>query len=290
MFPQIGGGKCSICGSPGTNKTTCPCNPQATNPNYAKHPNWVETCPGKAPAKALAEAQVASAKAKPKALAKALAKAQVAPAKAKPKALAKAQAKEDVSRFRLEQLKAPDVVEGIILSLSSLDDIKAFCKSNPEFLRVCQKSKVVQDHIKKLVSKEQAEILSILVNIYAQAYSADFIRRLYPQVELEKTHKYHPLDLGKLGDLEVSFKAVLDLARRHGDPLAKFHLEKFRKHFPTMYKFMEEVTQNTIVPLFPPRAAMGNFHQSLRNLIVNTIEPALRKKGINPTGRFWWSN
>ena len=37
MF-QIGGGNCSLCGSPNTNKSTCPCNPNAINPNYKKHP------------------------------------------------------------------------------------------------------------------------------------------------------------------------------------------------------------------------------------------------------------
>ncbi len=35
---QHGGGNCSICGSPGTNKSTCPWNPDAGVPNHAKHP------------------------------------------------------------------------------------------------------------------------------------------------------------------------------------------------------------------------------------------------------------
>ena len=35
---MIGGGKCSICYSPGTTKRTCPMNQHATNPNPAKHP------------------------------------------------------------------------------------------------------------------------------------------------------------------------------------------------------------------------------------------------------------
>jgi len=35
---QLGGGNCSLCGSPGTNKTTCPLNPSAANPNPKKHP------------------------------------------------------------------------------------------------------------------------------------------------------------------------------------------------------------------------------------------------------------
>jgi colicin import membrane protein len=35
---QIGGGRCSICGSPGTNKTSCPLNPNSLNPNPIKHP------------------------------------------------------------------------------------------------------------------------------------------------------------------------------------------------------------------------------------------------------------
>lgn len=35
---QIGGGACKLCGSPGTNQTTCPLNPRAQNPNLQKHP------------------------------------------------------------------------------------------------------------------------------------------------------------------------------------------------------------------------------------------------------------
>lgn len=35
---QIGGGACKLCGSPGTNQTTCPLNPRAQNPNPQKHP------------------------------------------------------------------------------------------------------------------------------------------------------------------------------------------------------------------------------------------------------------
>lgn len=35
---QSGSGKCSICGSPGTSKLTCPLNPDAKNPNPSKHP------------------------------------------------------------------------------------------------------------------------------------------------------------------------------------------------------------------------------------------------------------
>ena len=35
---QYGGGACSLCGSPGTNKTTCPLNPKAANKVAAKHP------------------------------------------------------------------------------------------------------------------------------------------------------------------------------------------------------------------------------------------------------------
>jgi hypothetical protein len=35
---QIGGGTCSLCNSPGTNKTNCPLNPGAKNPNRKNHP------------------------------------------------------------------------------------------------------------------------------------------------------------------------------------------------------------------------------------------------------------
>ena len=38
MPKQFGAGKCSLCGSPGTSKATCPLNPKAKNPNPKKHP------------------------------------------------------------------------------------------------------------------------------------------------------------------------------------------------------------------------------------------------------------
>lgn len=38
-YEQYGGGNCSLCGSPDTNKSTCPLNQDAKNPNPAKHPN-----------------------------------------------------------------------------------------------------------------------------------------------------------------------------------------------------------------------------------------------------------
>lgn len=38
MLNQIGGGNCSLCGSPGTNKSTCPLNRSAVKPNPVKHP------------------------------------------------------------------------------------------------------------------------------------------------------------------------------------------------------------------------------------------------------------
>ncbi len=34
----MGSGKCSLCGSPGVTKATCPLNPKAKNPNPKKHP------------------------------------------------------------------------------------------------------------------------------------------------------------------------------------------------------------------------------------------------------------
>jgi hypothetical protein len=40
-YYQVGGAKCSLCGSEGTNKSTCPLNPEAEKPNHNKHPNAV---------------------------------------------------------------------------------------------------------------------------------------------------------------------------------------------------------------------------------------------------------
>ena len=38
MTKQFGAGKCSLCGSLGTTKATCPLNPKAKNPDPKKHP------------------------------------------------------------------------------------------------------------------------------------------------------------------------------------------------------------------------------------------------------------
>ena len=38
LLPMIGGGKCTLCRSEGTNKSTCPLNPAAHGGNPAKHP------------------------------------------------------------------------------------------------------------------------------------------------------------------------------------------------------------------------------------------------------------
>ena len=42
QYQQVGGVKCSLCGSDGTNKSTCPLNKDATAPNPSKHPNAVK--------------------------------------------------------------------------------------------------------------------------------------------------------------------------------------------------------------------------------------------------------
>jgi hypothetical protein len=49
-YEQYGGGNCSLCGSPGTTKSTCPRNPDATHPNPAKHPNASGAASAAAPA------------------------------------------------------------------------------------------------------------------------------------------------------------------------------------------------------------------------------------------------
>jgi hypothetical protein len=45
FLDQDGGVACGICRSPGTNKSTCPCNPDVKKPNFEKHPRWEEFCP-----------------------------------------------------------------------------------------------------------------------------------------------------------------------------------------------------------------------------------------------------
>jgi hypothetical protein len=48
-FNQFGGGNCTICKSPGTNRSTCPCNPDIDESryNYNNHPNWINVGPTK---------------------------------------------------------------------------------------------------------------------------------------------------------------------------------------------------------------------------------------------------
>ena len=47
MYQQQGGVKCSLCGSIGTNKSTCPLNRSATKPDKSKHPLASKVKPSK---------------------------------------------------------------------------------------------------------------------------------------------------------------------------------------------------------------------------------------------------
>jgi hypothetical protein len=51
------GSNCSLCDSPGTNKTTCPLNPKATKPNYTSHPKAREKRRSPPPAQRTTSAQ-----------------------------------------------------------------------------------------------------------------------------------------------------------------------------------------------------------------------------------------
>jgi len=61
-YEQYGGGNCSLCGSPGTTKSTCPRNPDATNPNPAKHPNASGAAAAAAPSAPAALVRASSVK------------------------------------------------------------------------------------------------------------------------------------------------------------------------------------------------------------------------------------
>lgn len=56
-------GTCSLCGSPGTNKVTCPLNPQCRNPNFAAHPNVAGGQSGGGPAQQAERARAREARA-----------------------------------------------------------------------------------------------------------------------------------------------------------------------------------------------------------------------------------
>ena len=43
MYEQMGSGKCSLCGSPGVTKATCPLNPKAKNPTVKSAPTHIAT-------------------------------------------------------------------------------------------------------------------------------------------------------------------------------------------------------------------------------------------------------
>ncbi len=66
FYHQVGGGACSLCGSPGTNKTTCPLNSKAIKPAPAKHPLAATTAPVQCPVKVTdgVKAKIAKIKAK----------------------------------------------------------------------------------------------------------------------------------------------------------------------------------------------------------------------------------
>ena len=63
-YYQMGGGGCSLCGSPCTTKTTCPDNPKAKNPNPDKHPNAKTSSSKKSSVKKKNSAKKAPAKKK----------------------------------------------------------------------------------------------------------------------------------------------------------------------------------------------------------------------------------
>lgn len=87
---QTGGGNCSFCGAPDTNKTTCPLNPDAKNPNPLKHNVAAPAVPVQKPkpkpvlkapaAPAVAPAVAPAPKPKPKPKPKPVLKAPDAPA------------------------------------------------------------------------------------------------------------------------------------------------------------------------------------------------------------------
>jgi hypothetical protein len=119
---QFGGGSCSLCGSPGTNKSSCPCNPSVTKPNFAKHP-MAKNCSG---------SKVSPPRASPR---------------GSPPKPSKIITNED-NYLDMESL----MFKTLLLNTQTMNEVKdltMMCKTNKKLLAVCRNKEVLQ-HIKNL--------------------------------------------------------------------------------------------------------------------------------------------
>ena len=98
VLPMIGCGKCTLCRSEGTNKSTCPLNPAAHEGNPAKHPLAMV--------------------------------AKVAKVALQQDSLSQTSAS--------DQLRQLPVVESIILNMYNMDDVNSFCSSTKEIQKTCK--------------------------------------------------------------------------------------------------------------------------------------------------------
>lgn len=103
---------CSICGSLGTTKTTCPKNPNAINKNYIKHPNLMQKGglpPGELPPGELPPGELPPGELPP----------------------------------GLD----PNTLTNIILGLDKNIDINNFCSSSKEIQKFCNKDSTIKNHL-----------------------------------------------------------------------------------------------------------------------------------------------
>ena len=120
FFKQSGGGSCSLCGSPGVTKATCPCNPKAKNPNPAKHPLAKKICP----------------KIKKQ---------------ARPKAKESIRTQKEKVALKADGIAAQplEIIQEVLLQIDNESTIRALCSTSKRIKRVCEYPEV-KAHIKRL--------------------------------------------------------------------------------------------------------------------------------------------
>ena len=132
VLHMIGAGKCTLCRSEGSNKSTCPLNPAAHGGNPTKHPlamvaNNVE--PDGREKNTISISEIV-----PKKSSVALQQVSLSQTSAS------------------DQLRQLPVVESIILNMYNMDDVNSFCSSTKEIQKTCKKlfnKEAIEQEIKK---------------------------------------------------------------------------------------------------------------------------------------------
>ena len=153
-YNQIGGGKCSLCHSEGTNKSTCPLhNAAAHRGNPLKHPLAMQL----QNPQLKGEINVSSKPVPKPPISKPISKSPITKSPISKSPISKSPiSKSSISKspvlqqesLAAYQLKQLPIVESIILSMHNMDDVDAFCSTNKKIQETC-KQLFDKDTIKK---------------------------------------------------------------------------------------------------------------------------------------------